>query len=117
MTDLASHLGVFLREHLPRDRNANHHSVQSYADSFQLLACFAAERLGVRPCRIEIEQLTAPLILDFLDNLERERNNTDCTHSQCDSTCRSHGSKRCSTTHDSDSRSHWGRSYDTSPID
>ena len=76
MTELASHLGVFLREHLPRARNASHHTVLSYADSFQLLVCFAAERLGVRPCRIEIEQLTAPLILDFLDTLERERNNT-----------------------------------------
>ena len=76
MTELASHLGVFLREHLPRDRNASRHTVQSYADSFQLLVCFAAERLGVRPCRIQIEQLTAPLILDFLDSLERERNNT-----------------------------------------
>ena len=76
MTELASHLGVFLREHLPRDRNASRHTVQSYADSFQLLVCFAAERLGVRPCRIEVEQLTAPLILDFLDSLERERNNT-----------------------------------------
>ena len=76
MTELASHLGVFLRQHLPRDRNASHHTVLSYADSFQLLVCFTAERLGVRPCRIEIEQLTAPLILDFLDNLERERNNT-----------------------------------------
>ena len=76
MTELASHLGVFLREHLPRDRNASRHTVQSYADSFQLLVCFAAERLGVRPCRIEVEQLTAPLILDFLDSLKRERNNT-----------------------------------------
>ena len=76
MTELASHLGVFLREHLPRDRNASRHTVQSYADSFQLLVCFAAERLGVRPCCIQIEQLTAPLILDFLDSLERERNNT-----------------------------------------
>ena len=75
MTELSSHLGVFLREHLPRDRNASRHTVQSYADSFQLLVCFAAERLGVRPCRIEVEQLTAPLILDFLDSLERERNN------------------------------------------
>ena len=76
MTELASHLGVFLREHLPRDRNASRHTVHSYADSFQLLVCFAAERLGVRPCRIEVEQLTAPLILDFLDSLELERNNT-----------------------------------------
>ena len=76
MTELASHLAVFLREHLPRHRNASHHTVQSYADSFQFLVCFAAERLGVRPCRIEVEQLTAQLILDFLDSLERERNNT-----------------------------------------
>ena len=60
----------------PRDRNASRHTVQSYADSFQILVCFAAERLAVRPCRIQIEQLTAPLILDFLDSLERERNNT-----------------------------------------
>ena len=73
MTELASHLGVFLREHLPRDRNASRHTVQSYADSFQLLVCFAAERLRVRPCRIEIEQLTAPLILDFLDSLARSQ--------------------------------------------
>ena len=48
MTELASHLGVFLREHLPRDRNASRNTVHSYADSFQLLVCFAAERLGVR---------------------------------------------------------------------
>ena len=47
MTELASHLGVFLREHLPRDRNASRHTVQSYADSFQLLVCFAAERFGI----------------------------------------------------------------------
>ena len=46
------------------------------ATRLQLLVCFATERLGVRPCRIEVEQLTAPLILDFLDNLERERNNS-----------------------------------------
>ena len=46
------------------------------ATRLQLLVCFAAERFGVRPCRIQIEQLTAPLILDFLDSLERERSST-----------------------------------------
>ena len=76
MTDLATYLGAFLREHLPRDRRASRNTIESYAFGFQLLVGFAAEKLSVRPCRIEIEQLTAELILDFLDSLEKERGNT-----------------------------------------
>lgn len=76
MTDLATHLGTFLREHLPRDRSASRHTVESYAFGFQLLVGFAAEKLDVRPCKIEIGQLTTDLILDFLDSLENERGNT-----------------------------------------
>lgn len=76
MTQLATHLGAFLREYLPRDRRASPRTVESYAYAFQLLVCFAADRLGVRPCDLVVEQLTAPLVLDFLDNLERERGNS-----------------------------------------
>ena len=79
MTDLATHLGAFLREHLPRDRSASRHTVESYAFGFQLLVGFAAEKLDVRPCEIEMEQLTTDLILDFLDSLEKERGNTVLT--------------------------------------
>ena len=73
MTQLATHLGAFLREYLPRDRRASPRTVESYAYAFQMLACFAADRLGVRPCNLVVEQLTAPLVLDFLDSLQRER--------------------------------------------
>ncbi len=75
MTALAPHLSSFLLEYLPRDRNASRHTTESYAYGFQMLVCFAADRLGIRPCQIEIEQLTAQLILDFLDHLEKTRNN------------------------------------------
>ena len=34
MTELASHLGVFLREHLSRDRNASHQSRLQNSDRF-----------------------------------------------------------------------------------
>ena len=61
MTQLATHLGAFLREYLPRDRRASPRTVESYAYAFQMLACFAADRLGVRPCNLVVEQLTAPL--------------------------------------------------------
>ena len=76
MTELAPHISAFLRDHLPRDRRASRHTIESYATSFQLLVCFAAERLGVRPCRVGIEQLAAPLILDFLNDLEDRRGNS-----------------------------------------
>ena len=75
MTALAPHISAFLGQHLPRDRRASRHTIESYAVSFQLLVCFAADRLGVRPCQIEIEQLDVPLILDFLDSLEQVRGN------------------------------------------
>ena len=65
MTDFAAHIRTFLCEHLPRDRGASRHTIDSYATSFQL-ACFASERLGIRPCRIRIEHLGPQLILDFL---------------------------------------------------
>ena len=76
MTELVPHIAAFLREHLPRDRRASQHTVQSYSYAFELLVCFAAKRSGIRPCRLAIEQLTADLILDFLDVLECERDNT-----------------------------------------
>ena len=76
MTELAPHISRFLTEHLPRDKRASKHTIESYAYSFQLLVCFVSDKLDLRPFRIEIEQLTAELILDFLDHLERDRHNT-----------------------------------------
>ena len=76
MTDLAPHVSGFLREHMPRQRNASRHTVASYADSILLLVRYVAERLGIRPCTITLEQLTVDMIFDFLDHLENERGNT-----------------------------------------
>lgn len=56
MTALAPHLGTYLLEHLPRDRGASRHTVDSYAYTFQLLVGFAARRLKVRPCEIGSKQ-------------------------------------------------------------
>jgi len=79
MTALAPHLSAYLLEYLPRDRGASRHTVDSYAYSFQLLVGFAAKRLRVRPCEIQVEQLGAELILDFLDDIESNRANTPRT--------------------------------------
>jgi integrase/recombinase XerD len=76
MTALAPHLGSFLREHLPKERRASQHTCEAYAQSFQLLLSFAASRLKIKPSKIEIERLDAPLILDFLQHLEKKRGNS-----------------------------------------
>ena len=75
MTRLATPLAAFLREHLPRDRGASRHTVESYTTSFRLLAAFAADRHGIRPCRLEVGHLDVDTILAFLDHLEAERGN------------------------------------------
>jgi integrase/recombinase XerD len=76
MTALAPHLAAFLREHLPYERKASPHTCATYAYSFQLLVCFAAAQLNVRPCQLEVERLDAPLVLDFLKHIESERHNS-----------------------------------------
>ena len=75
MTKLAPHITAFLEVHLPTHRRASSHTVDSYSLSFELLICFAAEKLRIRPCKMNIEQLEPQLILDFLDSLEKERKN------------------------------------------
>jgi len=76
MTALAPHLSGFLCEHLPKERRASVHTCEAYAHSFRLLVGFAAGRIGVRPSRLEIEQLDAPLILAFLTHIEADRGNS-----------------------------------------
>ena len=79
MTAIAPHITAFLREHLPRQRGASEHTCQSYAYAFQILFLYASERFNVNPSALELEQLDAPLIMDFLEQLETKRSNTAST--------------------------------------
>lgn len=76
MTALAPHLSSFLREYLPRDRGVSLHTCEAYATSFQLLASFSAERLKIKPSKLEVEHLDVPQILAFLEHLEGQRGNS-----------------------------------------
>jgi len=76
MTALAPHLSSFLREYLPRDRGASHHTSDAYATSFLLLAGFAAQRLKITPSQLEVEHLDITMVLAFLEYLEEKRKNS-----------------------------------------
>jgi integrase/recombinase XerD len=75
MTPLGSHLTAFLRKYLPNQREMSVQTSDTYAYAFQLLVCFAAERLKVTPSELSVEQLDATLVLAFLEHLEKAREN------------------------------------------
>ncbi len=79
MTAIAPHITAFLREYLPLQRGASVHTCDSYAYSFQLLFEYASQQLGTRPSALELEQIDAALVMDFLIHLESERGNSAST--------------------------------------
>jgi integrase/recombinase XerD len=68
----------FLRR-LVAQRGASVRTVESYRDAFELLFGFAEQRTGKSPSALQLADLDAPLVLDFLDHLEAGRGNTTRT--------------------------------------
>ncbi len=75
MTDIAPHITAFLRLRLEVERAVSPHTRDTYAYAFQLLFNFASKKLGVRPSALQLEQMDAPLVLEFLEDLEKTRGN------------------------------------------
>jgi integrase/recombinase XerD len=66
----------FFTDRLLRQRQASPHTVAGYRDCFRLLLHFAKERLGKMPSQLCVEDLDAPFIGLFLDQLEGVRKNS-----------------------------------------
>lgn len=75
-TDLPGLLQNFFQRRLVAERDVSAHTIASYRDTFALLLRYAAERTGRTPSALTLDDLDAPLILDFLDHLETERGNS-----------------------------------------
>ena len=69
-------LQQFFVERLIQQRHASARTVAAYRDCFRLLLAFAERRLRKLPADIQLEQLNAPLVLDFLEYLEKQRRNS-----------------------------------------
>ena len=66
----------FFHQRLVAQRGASAHTIASYRDTFTLFLGYAAERTGWTPSALALEDLDAPMVLDFLDHLETERGNS-----------------------------------------
>ena len=63
----------FFLERLLRQRQVSPHTISSYRDTFRLLLQFARQRLHKPPCQLTLEEVDAPLVVAFLDDLELKR--------------------------------------------
>ena len=72
-TSLAPLLERFFTQRLMQQRQASSHTIRSYRDTFRQFLIFAQQRLHQPPSRLNVEQLDAPLIAAFLDELETHR--------------------------------------------
>jgi len=73
----------FLRR-LVAQRGASARTVESYRDAFELLFGFIEQRIGKPAAALELVDLDAPVVLDFLDYFESGRGNSARTrNSRC----------------------------------
>lgn len=66
----------FFLERLIRQRNSSPQTVAAYRDCFRLLFEFARDHWNKPPDRLTLADLDAPLVLAFLDHLEKDRKNS-----------------------------------------
>lgn len=66
----------FFTDRLMRERRVSPNTIASYRDTFRLLLKFAQRQLKNAPSKLNLENLDAPFISEFLDHLERDRGNS-----------------------------------------
>jgi len=72
-TELAPLLERFFTQRLMQQRQVSPHTISSYRDTFRMFLKFAQQRLHKPPSSLNFEQIDAPLIVAFLDHLEKQR--------------------------------------------
>ena len=79
MTALAPTLQAFFTTGLISQRAASPHTIASYRDTWRLLLGHIAAGTATKPQDIDLSQLDATAVNDFLDHLETSRGNTPAT--------------------------------------
>ena len=66
-------LETFFVDRLMNEMKASHHTIGSYRDTFKMLLEFSKEKLKKQPSELELTDLDAIFISDFLNHLEEKR--------------------------------------------
>src|SRR5215472_12910453 len=63
----------FFTQRLMQQRQASPHTISSYSDTFRQFLTFAEQRLHKAPSRLNFQEIDTPLIMAFLDHLEKHQ--------------------------------------------
>lgn len=66
----------FFLQRLITQRGVSARTVESYRDAFELLFGYLEGKTGSPPSALQMTDLDAPMVLDFLDHLEHDRHNS-----------------------------------------
>lgn len=72
----ATLLQDFFCQRLLAQRNASARTIASYRDAFRLLLRYAEMRIHKQPFALTLADLDVPLVVGFLDHIEKERGNS-----------------------------------------
>jgi integrase/recombinase XerD len=78
-TDFSKYLTEFLSLYLPGERGASNNTISSYRDTFVLFLIFNKEKRNIPAEKLHLKQITKNSVVEFLNWLESERNNTPAT--------------------------------------
>ena len=76
---LSTCIRMFFNQYLTHIKGLSQHSVKAYRDTFKLLLPFAAKYHGIKIESLRLEHVSSDLILSFLNQLEKDRNNRPVT--------------------------------------
>lgn len=79
---LGSFVRRFLLESVIADRNLSRNTQKSYRDAIRLLLRFIAERYGIDPTHLTVEDVTAEVVRNFLTYLEKDHSSSPATINQ-----------------------------------
>jgi integrase/recombinase XerD len=73
---LSSTIHQFFSRYLPHIKAASPLTIKAYRDTFKLFLPYAANYYGIKISSLQITHLRVEVILDFLDSLEKQRQNS-----------------------------------------
>ena len=71
LTNFPALLERFFTQRLMQQRQASPHTISSYRDTFRQFLKFVQQRLHKPPSHLSFEEIDAPLVVAFLDSLEK----------------------------------------------
>ena len=76
---LSTCIHMFFNQYLTHIKGLSPHTVKAYRDTFRLLLPFSATYHGIKIESLRLEHISSDLILSFLNQLEKKRNNQPVT--------------------------------------